>query len=172
VIDMLGNVWEWTISPYETYPDSRYQTTTTNQLVVRGGCYDYSKEVARISSRGRYLPGKRNPYLGFRIAATPNYTPKITLLRDTLSERFNESELRDLCTDLGIDYENIPHHSSKLDMARELALYISRRNLSGTLLKIGLQKRDDINWRNLCIKKPFPSPSAQEQNLQNNEANQ
>ena len=47
-------------------------------------------------------------------------------LREILSDRFNESELRDLCFDLGISYENLPG-SSKADRARELIVYCEQR---------------------------------------------
>ena len=40
-------------------------------------------------------------------------------LRQTLSSRFNESELRTLCFDLKVDYDDLPG-KAKSDKAREL----------------------------------------------------
>ncbi len=165
VIDMLGNVWEWTDSLYEAYTMSSYKTETTSQQVVRGGCYDYPKKAARISNRGRYLLGKQRQYLGFRVAADPNYMPKTTVLRDTLAERFNENELRLFSADMGIDYENLPY-SGKRNKAQDLVGYILRHKLSNILLKVGRQQRPDIDWLQLFNKELFPSPSTQCQKLQ------
>ncbi len=46
-------------------------------------------------------------------------------LREQLRALFSDSELRDLCFDLGIDYENLPG-AAKGDKARELILHVER----------------------------------------------
>jgi hypothetical protein len=46
-------------------------------------------------------------------------------VRLLLVMHFNESELRDLCFDLGVDYESLPGHA-KSDKARELLGYARR----------------------------------------------
>lgn len=46
-------------------------------------------------------------------------------LRQLLDDHFNENELRDLCFDLGIDYENLPPGAKK-DKARELILAVEK----------------------------------------------
>ncbi|NHZ72396.1 MAG: SUMF1/EgtB/PvdO family nonheme iron enzyme, partial [Aquificales bacterium] len=168
VVDMLGNVWEWTDSPYGAFAKSSYKTTTNLQQVVRGGCYDYPQKAARISNRGRYLPGVRKLYLGFRVAADPNYTPKTTALRQILDTRFKENELHLFISDLGIDYENLPA-LGKVYKAQELIGYIIRRKLIRTLLEVGKQQRPDIDWRQLFNIEPFPSPSTEKQQLQDSE---
>ena len=61
------------------------------------------------------------------LPALPNPADsKATMLRQILAERFNEGELRTLCFDLGIDYENLPGQG-KADKARELVAYFQRR---------------------------------------------
>lgn len=71
VVDMLGNVWEWTSSQYKQYTNSPHfsaqQDVNEQKVVVRGGCWKYPEREARISSRGRYPPKTKNMYLGFRI---------------------------------------------------------------------------------------------------------
>ena len=64
-------------------------------------------------------------------------------LRITLQERFDEGELRTLCFDLGLDYENFPG-DGKINKARELVKYFQNRQQL-TLLVNQLQKqRPDI----------------------------
>ena len=68
VIDMVGNVWEWTGSEYGAYPQSAHYTAVyTDAYVVRGGSWKNGREDARASVRGRYKPNVRRPYLGFRV---------------------------------------------------------------------------------------------------------
>jgi formylglycine-generating enzyme required for sulfatase activity len=69
VVDMVGNVWEWTASSYEAYAGSQYTSSYLGRLrcTVRGGAWKHSRWDARISCRGRYEPDQRRPYLGFRI---------------------------------------------------------------------------------------------------------
>ena len=47
-------------------------------------------------------------------------------LRRVLVELFDESELRDLCFDLGVAYDDLPGRGKK-DKARELVTYMERR---------------------------------------------
>ncbi len=56
VVDMVGNVWEWTNTPYK---EGRY--------VIRGGSFRYEARFARNSCRGRCRPENQDPDLGFRI---------------------------------------------------------------------------------------------------------
>jgi formylglycine-generating enzyme required for sulfatase activity len=69
VVDLLGNVWEWTSSWYEAYPGSHYEGPNfgRNYRVVRGGSWHNSEKDARISCRGHYASNTRREYLGFRV---------------------------------------------------------------------------------------------------------
>lgn len=66
-------------------------------------------------------------------------------LRLVLRNRFNQSELRDLCFDLGVDYEDLPGNG-RADKARELVAYLDRRNQIPGLVTAGRRVRPDIDW--------------------------
>jgi serine/threonine protein kinase len=68
IVDLVGNIWEWTSSPYRPYPGSNhYSASYGTAYVVRGGAWRNGRADARISVRGRYGPDIRRPYLGFRL---------------------------------------------------------------------------------------------------------
>jgi hypothetical protein len=70
----------------------------------------------------------------------------LTELRKLLAARFNTGELRTLCFDLGVDYEDLPGES-KADKARELVSYCERRDCLDKLVQIGRQLRPDVPWQ-------------------------
>ncbi|MDR2429369.1 MAG: formylglycine-generating enzyme family protein, partial [Puniceicoccales bacterium] len=57
-VDMTGNVWEWTDSPY-----------TTTHRVVRGASGNSGAVLATGSSRTFVAPGIEGGYIGFRVAS-------------------------------------------------------------------------------------------------------
>lgn len=65
VLDLAGNVWEWTSSPYETY-DGR---TSEPKRVLRGGSWGgMDARTERTTNRFRLDPSSRAQFLGFRCA--------------------------------------------------------------------------------------------------------
>ena len=146
VIDMAGNVWEWTGSWYAPYSNSKCETASYGQRyrVIRGGSYHNPGKDARISVRGRYKPDVRRPYLGFRVMLETSASPVVTL-RQILVERFSLEELRDLCMDLQIDHESLPHNT-KTALVRELVTYCQRRERVTELSAMVQRLRPDISW--------------------------
>jgi CheY-like chemotaxis protein len=70
---------------------------------------------------------------------------ELSRLREDLIKRFTLNELQDLCFLLDIQYDIIPG-SSLGEKARELLLYLSKRNRLGELIISGKKLRPDIDW--------------------------
>jgi formylglycine-generating enzyme required for sulfatase activity len=62
LVDMLGNVWEWTESTYEAGEVSR---------VLRGGSFGFIGRIASASFRLHYGPTLTLIDVGFRVARAP-----------------------------------------------------------------------------------------------------
>lgn len=72
-------------------------------------------------------------------------SPNRSRLRLLLVLHFSESELRDLCFDLGIDFEIIPG-PTKSDKARELLAYTSRHGHHNALIAQCRRLRPHVEW--------------------------
>lgn len=71
-------------------------------------------------------------------------------LRKNLGDRFSESELRDLCFDLGIDYESLAG-ANKPDKARELVIHCERHDRLSDLVTAVEKLRPDISSGKLSV---------------------
>ncbi len=73
--DMLGNVWEWTASPYdEAYSGGEKRAAHASEggrRVTRGGSWLDDPGGVRAALRDFWSPGVRDLYLGFRLAREP-----------------------------------------------------------------------------------------------------
>lgn len=71
VMDMGGNVWEWTASNYCPYTPTGKQSCTNTALVARGACWScYLPIDGRASDRLVDQPADRFDALGFRCASS------------------------------------------------------------------------------------------------------
>jgi formylglycine-generating enzyme required for sulfatase activity len=72
VLDMAGNVWEWTASLDRRYPydaqDGREDNAAQGRRILRGGCYANPHGFARCACRFRLPPTMHNEFTGFRLA--------------------------------------------------------------------------------------------------------
>ncbi len=75
-VDMNGNVWEWTASPFapypgfEPYPYAGYSQPYFDgrHMVLRGGSWATRDAVVRNTFRNWYIPSMRRIFAGFRCA--------------------------------------------------------------------------------------------------------
>jgi formylglycine-generating enzyme required for sulfatase activity len=71
LLDMAGNVWEWTRSVYKSYPydpdDSRENLQAKGYRVLRGGSFGNYREVLRCASRLRGYLNVLSSINGFRV---------------------------------------------------------------------------------------------------------
>jgi formylglycine-generating enzyme required for sulfatase activity len=81
VLDLAGNVWEWTSSADRPYPydatDGREAADPWEDRVVRGGSYIHDAADIRCAARHPMLPGVTDPYLGFRVCASVGASPVV-----------------------------------------------------------------------------------------------
>ena len=61
LMDMAGNVWEWTASDYKKGPEK----------TVRGGSFNFHPDTLRAAIRSCYPPDSRGGPVGFRCAQDP-----------------------------------------------------------------------------------------------------
>jgi formylglycine-generating enzyme required for sulfatase activity len=75
VLDMAGNVLEWTLSLYRPYPyqsgDGREDPHAGGNRVLRGGSWSLSRSLARVSPRYYHLPDYFGDDVGFRVVVAP-----------------------------------------------------------------------------------------------------
>jgi len=73
VLDMAGNVWEWTSSKYQPYPyqadDGREELTGNDSRVLRGGSFYGDEGYVRCAYRLNNYPNGRPYDVGFRVVS-------------------------------------------------------------------------------------------------------
>ncbi len=73
---MLGNVWEWTATPFEPYPGFAVDPYVDysapwfgNHTVLRGGSFVTASCLIHNRFRNFYVPGRNDMFVGFRTCA-------------------------------------------------------------------------------------------------------
>ncbi|MEP7208531.1 MAG: selenoneine synthase SenA [Casimicrobiaceae bacterium] len=74
--DLIGNVWEWTASPFEPYPGfapDPYEDYSApwfgTHRVLRGGSWATRARLVHPGFRNFYTPDRHDPFVGFRTCA-------------------------------------------------------------------------------------------------------
>jgi hypothetical protein len=73
------------------------------------------------------------------------------LFRQLLSYHFSLDELKTLCFDLDIEYDNIPGELTRDAFSRELILYAKRNGLILKLIVLTVTMRPKADWSNILI---------------------
>mgnify|MGYP001947991797 CR=1 FL=1 len=69
--DMIGNVWEWTIDQYRSYPNSSQPFDEAGRYTLRGSSCAAQPTHARCTYRSRLPPTAWRYHLGFRVVIGP-----------------------------------------------------------------------------------------------------
>jgi serine/threonine-protein kinase len=67
ILDMAGNVAEWTVSDYRPYPGSK-APSQEGQKIIRGGSFANPAEEQTVTDRYFNFPNRTFDYIGFRCA--------------------------------------------------------------------------------------------------------
>jgi formylglycine-generating enzyme required for sulfatase activity len=77
LLDMAGNVWEWTRSLKKSYPytldDGREDLEASGARVLRGGAFANSEGGVRCAYRNTDYPGSWHGARGFRVVVAPGF---------------------------------------------------------------------------------------------------
>ena len=84
------------------------------------------------------------PKVWLTMSAEPVAHSDAAKLKQVLTERFDNGELRDLCSELGVDHENLG--AGKAEKIRGLIAYLDRRNRLPDLAEAIRRSRPDISW--------------------------
>lgn len=70
IVDLIGNVWEWTSSKAVAYPGNNISKVSSKNWVIRGGAYNEpgsGPEAITATRRSFVAPSVKNPTIGFRL---------------------------------------------------------------------------------------------------------
>ena len=76
-------------------------------------------------------------------------------LREALALAFSDEELRTLCFDLGLEYDDLPGET-RAGKARELVAHFARREELGGLLEVVAKRRPNMLWLNAARDRAYP----------------
>ena len=125
---------------------ARYSETLATRVGVpsKMGLDVVIKEILRVVKPTRSYESSYKQEWSDR--STQDEAPNLEdtrVLRGVLADYFSEMELRDLCFDLYIDYDDLPG-SGKRGKARELIAHLQRRGRLDELVKLVLRRRPNL----------------------------
>lgn len=107
--------------------------------------YQETDWIGSTRLRTEAAAGEVRGVLALTVDSQPLPGPEVNqqTLWQALSEGYNESELRDLCFELSIDYEDLPG-DTKSAKARELVLYAKRHDLTAQVVEQVMLERPHL----------------------------
>ncbi|MBN1177954.1 MAG: AAA family ATPase [Anaerolineae bacterium] len=130
---------------------SRGQRGNVGSEVMIGKGYPITARDVSNWTRSEEVPTKRSAQ------AERSPSPDLRqMLRDVLTTYFDEEELKTLCFDLGIRYDDLPAEGAS-GKARELIAYLERRGRIFELIEVGKQLRPDVPWTDVQQTRSEPS---------------
>lgn len=139
-------------------PPAKARITFINAAGLPSSTLEIEREHVFIGLLRQILPpiSAALPVIGFilligsrsggnMMGEQPKELVKAAELRQLLMYHFNKSELRTLCFDIAIDYENLSGQS-KADKARELVAYVKRQGQIALLLTECQKIRPHVDW--------------------------
>jgi Effector-associated domain 7 len=113
-------------------------------------------ELIRVCNRLR-------PKAPWNIPSSPRYEPyglyTLAELHKLLTEQFDESQLRELCKSVGVDYQRLPY-AEEGGAARELVMYLARRERVAELIEYCSRRRPAVPWASALAPAQLERPVA------------
>ncbi len=78
-----------------------------------------------------------------------NFEPSYKELREKIQEHFSMGELKGLCFDIGLDFEDLSG-DEKIEKTVQLIKYMQRREQLPELIQALYEKRQNVNWES-CL---------------------
>ena len=126
-----------------------YRNPADFETQVRGHLEDF---VARFAASTYHAaPDTATPALVGQLPAA------LAPLRDELARRFTKEELRSLCFDLGVDYDDLPS-PTKTGQAQDLILHLERSDRLAELVALCRRLRPTAKWDELAAVRPPGAP--------------
>jgi hypothetical protein len=137
---------------------SERETRRALKTLTREGAIRYILFNSLCITHVGIAAAKRLGEPGAPPTSTPEEQARLTRLREILDARFDREELRTLCFDLGLNYDDLPGEG-RAAKARELVARMHQLNRIADLIKVGARMRSDVAWEPL---EPPPDPPGED----------
>jgi hypothetical protein len=87
---------------------------------------------------------------------------ELVKLKDQIKDHFNQNDLKELCFNLGLDFEDLPGETRK-DKARELVIYCQQHGLLMSLVNQCQKLRPHLSWQDILTGTPATTQPQQRQ---------
>lgn len=150
--DVLAEAWPGAVrvNRVESSNDRERTERSDGEEAGSVGIGDVQGDIrdAIIAGRDVHLTVGSSPEPRTPVPGLPTDSSSLVALRQIITERFNLEELRTLCFDLGMDWDDLPARG-KAGKVRELVDHFARRRSIEELVQFCERQRPDISWRDI-----------------------